>query len=300
MTTGSAADTMPKSLGCATYEFRLPQQSCRLLCLATMELPRNIKISLIDSILSKPFPNNGVVRMGAGVELVDAKIIQFLCSSEKPWLIVERRDGDDLICSTWNGDTHTGEAPYPIDEFQDSQFRIKHYYGPSTIYYESLSDYARGYYLRVPYALIHLHRSLERAGTFLYNRRRIVLAQRLELLTFMIEQAAEGKDSFNSLDLMTDMHSIRWITHPNGESIRNRLELYLDALADTGELKKVNGDYRLTGHALRLVEERSEQERKHKQGIKIQWLIALLAFVTAVLTIVQAGLVKLNPLLDFT
>jgi hypothetical protein len=141
---------------------------------------------------------------------------------------------------------------------------------------------------------------LERAGTFLYNRRRIVLAQRLELLTFMIEQAAEGKDSFNSLDLMTDMHSIRWITHPNGESIRNRLELYLDALADTGELTKANGDYRLTGHALRLVEERSEQERKHKQGIKIQWLIALLAFVTAVLTIVQAGLVKLNPLLDFT
>lgn len=271
----------------------------RLLYVAAMELPRDLKISLIDSVLSKPFPKNGVLRMGAGVELVNAKIIRFL-HGEEPWLIVERRDGDDLICSTWNGDTHIGEARYPIDAFQDSQFKIKHYYGPSTIYYESLSDYARGYYLRLPYALIHLHRSLERAGTFLYNRRRIVLAQRLELLTFMIEQAAEGKESFNSLDLMTDMHTIRWITHPNGESIRNRLELYLDALADTGELKKTNGDYCLTGRALSLVEERSEQERKHKQGIKIQWLIALLAFVTAVLTIVQAGLVKLNPLLDFT
>jgi hypothetical protein len=134
----------------------------------------------------------------------------------------------------------------------------------------------------------------------MYNRRRIVLGQRLELLTFMIEQAAEGKDSFNSLDLMTDMHTIRWITHPSGESVRNRLELYLDSLVDTGELRKANGDYRLTGHALSLVEERSEQERKHKQGIKIQWLIAILAFVTALLTIVQAGLIKLNPLLDLT
>lgn len=264
-----------------------------------MKLPCTLKIRLIDSVLRKPFPKNGVVRIGAGVELVNEKIIRFL-RNEEPWLIVERRDGNDLICSTWNGDTHFGEARHSISQFQDEQFKIKHYYGPSTIYYESLSDYALGYYLRAPYALIHLRRSLERAGTFLYNRRRIVLGQRLELLTFMIEQAAEGKDSFNSLDLMTDMHTIRWITHPNGESVRSRLELYLDSLVDTGELTITNGDYHLTGQALRLVEERSEQEGKHKQGIKIQWLIAVLAFVTALLTIVQAGLVKLNPLLDLT
>jgi len=264
-----------------------------------MELPRTLKIRLIDSILKKPFPKNGVLRVGAGVELVDEKIIRFL-RNEEPWLIVERREGDDLICSTWNGDTHVGESRHPISQFQDQQFQIKHYFGPSTIYYDGLSDYARGYYLRTPYALIRVRRSLERAGTLLYNRRRIVLGQRLELLTFMIEQAAEGKSSFNSLDLMTDMHTVRWITHPNGESVRNRLDLYLNSLVDTGELKKANGDYWLTGHALSLVEERAEQERKHKQGIKIQWLIAILAFVTALLTIVQAGLVKLNPLLDLT
>lgn len=264
-----------------------------------MKLPQALKIRLIDSVLKKPFPKNGVVRMGAGVELVNEKIIRFL-RDEKPWLIVERREGNDLVCSTWNGDTHAGETRYPISQFKDNQFKIKHYYGPSTVYYDSLSDYARGYYLQIPYVFIHLRRSLERAGTFFYNRRRIVLGQRLELLTFMIEQAAEGKNCFDSLDLMTDMHTIRWITHPNGESVQKRLELYLDSLVDTGELKKVNGDYCLTGHALSLVEERSEQERKHKQSIKIQWLIAILAFVTALLTIVQAGLVKLNPLLDFT
>lgn len=264
-----------------------------------MELPATLKIKLIDSVLKKPFPKNGVLRMGAGVELIDEKIIRFLRDKE-PWLIVERRDGEELICSTWNGIDHTGETRHPISEFQDHQFQIKHYYGPSTIYYESLSEYARGYYLRIPYVMINLRRSLERAGIFFYSRRRIVLAQRLELLTFMIEQAAEGKNSFNSLDLMTDMHTIRWITHPNGESVRNRLELYLDSLVDTGELKKMNGDYHLTGHALSLIEERSEQERKHKQGIKIQQLITLLTFITALLTIVQTGLIKLNPLLDFT
>lgn len=264
-----------------------------------MELSANLKLRLIDSVLKNPFPENGVIRIGAGVERVNAKIIRFL-RDEEPWLIVDRRDGGDLICSTWNGHTHAGDTRHPISQFHNEQFKIKHYYGPNTIYYDGLIDYARGYYFKFPYALIHLQRALEHAGTFLYNRRRIVLRQRLELLTFMIEQAAEGTESFNSLDLMTDMHTVRWVTHPNGESIRNRLDLYLESLADTGELKKTNGDFRLTGHALSLVEERSEQERKHKQSIKIQWLIAILAFITALLAIVQAELIKLSPLLDFT
>jgi len=219
-------------------------------------------------------------------------------NGEEPWLMVERREGDDLVCSTWDGKTHSGETRYPIGQFRDEQFRVKHYIGPSTVYYDSLSAYALGYYLKMPYLKIFLARSFERAGTRLFNRRRLVVGQRLDLVTFMIEQAAEGKSSFSPIALMTDMHSIRWITHPNGESAECRLRLYLDSLVDTGELRKVQHEYFLTGSALKLVEERSEQERKHRQGIRIQWLIALLTLMTAVLAIVQAGVVKLDPVLD--
>ena len=262
-----------------------------------MKVPIKLKLDLIDSVLRKPASKHGVLRVGIGVEKVDSKIILFRKAND-PWLIVERREGTDLICSTWNGNTHAGESRHPINQFDDRQYEIKHYYGSDTIYYDGLSDYARGYYLRIPYFLINCRRMLERAGTFLYNRRKLVLKQRLDLLTFMIEQAAEGKDSFTSLDLMTDMHSIRWITHPSGESVRSRLELYLDSLADTGELTKVGIDYRITGYALKLVEERAENERRHKQGIKIQWFIAALTLATVLLALIQAGLVKLNPLLD--
>jgi hypothetical protein len=264
-----------------------------------MNFPRRIKYRLIDSILQKPVPVDGVIRIGSGVELVDAKIIRFL-RNDDPWLIVERREAGELICSTWNGTTQEGETRHSIDVFRDAQYKIKHYYGPSTIHFESLTDYAVGYYLRVPYLRIHIRRALERAETYLYDRRRIVLKQRLELLTFMIEQAADGTKAFTSLDLMTDMHTIRWITHPDGESVRNRLELYLDSLADTGELRKVNTDYVLTGHALKLAEERAVLERQHRQSIRTQLMIAALTAATVILTIFQAGLIKLNPFWDLT
>lgn len=264
-----------------------------------MNLPYSIKLKLIDSVLEKQIPDSGVVRVGKGAELVDAKVIKFM-HGDDPWLIVEERKGDELACSTWNGNTHAGRTNYPINRFTDRQYRITHYYGTSTIYYDGLVDYAKGYYLRIVYVLIDARRALELAGTFLYNRRRLVRHHRLELLTFMIEQAAGGKSLFSAIDLMTDMHTVRWITHPDGESVQDRLKLYLDSLVDTGELTKSGSDYQLTGYALKLVEERSEQERKDKQARLIQWLIAVLTFVTAVLTIVQAGLVKLTPLIDLT
>lgn len=264
-----------------------------------MEMPRKLKLYLIDSVLNKPAPRGGVLRMGFGVEKVDSKIILFQKDND-PWLIVERREGGILICSTWNGITHAGESRHSINEFRGRQYTIKHYYGPDTIYYDGLNDYALGYYFKIPYAFIQLRRSLEKAGTFLYNRRRLVLKQRLDLLTFMIEQAAEGKNTFSSLDLMTDMHSIRWVTHPHGESVRGRLDLYLESLMDTGELTKMGNGYCLTGCAFKLVEERSEQERRHRQGIKIQWFIAVLTLAAFVLALVQAGLIRLNPIIDFT
>lgn len=264
-----------------------------------MKLPRSVTYELIDSVLRKAVPEDGVVRLGEGVELVDSKILKFLQNGE-PWLIAKRRDGDMLICAVWNGRTHSGNHSFPISDFTDNQYQIKHYYGPSTLYFNSISDYALGYYLKLPYLLIHAHRLLDRAGTFLYNKRRIVLKQRLELLTFMIEQAAEGKSEFSSLDLMTDMHTIRWITHPAGESVQSRLELYLDSLVDTGELQKIDSKYRLKGPAIRLVEERAEAERRHRQSIRIQWLIAALTTATVLLTVFQSGLVKLKPLLDLT
>lgn len=76
-----------------------------------MKLPRSVVYELIDSVLRKPVPRDGVVRLGEGVELVDSKILKFMQNGE-PWLIAERRDGEILVCATWNGRTHSGDDRY--------------------------------------------------------------------------------------------------------------------------------------------------------------------------------------------
>jgi hypothetical protein len=84
------------------------------------------------------------------------------------------------------------------------------------------------------------------------------------------------------------------------EAQHQKVEFYLDSLVDTGELKKINYEYVLTGNALRAIEEYEEQERKHTESVKIQWRMFWLTLVIALLTFVQAGLVKMPALIDLS
>jgi hypothetical protein len=99
---------------------------------------------------------------------------------------------------------------------------------------------------------------------------------------------------------MTDLYTIKWVLHPQGDQQQQKLEFYLDSLVATGELIKNNHKYVVTGHALRTIEEYEEQERKHTENVKMQWRMFWLTLAILALTLVQAGLVKLPPIIDLT
>ena len=61
-----------------------------------------------------------------------------------------------------------------------------------------------------------------------------------------------------------------------------------------------NYKYRLTGKALHTVEMYEEQERRHAEGVKVQWKMVWLTLAILALTLVQAGLVKLPTILDLS
>jgi hypothetical protein len=58
-----------------------------------------------------------------------------------------------------------------------------------------------------------------------------------------------------AIELMTDLYTVRWLLHPQGQQQEDKLKFYLDSLVTTGELKKANHEYVVTGNALRTIEE---------------------------------------------
>lgn len=220
--------------------------------------------------------------------------------SGEPYLIVLGLVNNDLNCIEWDGARYSVERTISIHSLSLVDFRITHYYGHSEIQYFGLLDFIRNNLLPWPYLKIHMVRQLSSLDQYLFNKKKLVTKQRTDLLKYLIERALDGKIEHEPLDLMTDLHSIKWILHPHGEEEQRKLKFYLDALVETGELRKINSKYVLTGFALRAIEENEEQERKHTENVKMQWRTFWLTLAIVVLTIVQAGIVKLPALIDWT
>lgn len=217
-----------------------------------------------------------------------------------PYLMVLKIHGDQLKCIEWNGQRYEIDSTISLTNIRPSQFCITHYYGLSEIRYFGIMDFVIGRLILWPYIKIHFVRILSKFDQYIFNKKKLVTKQRVDLLRFLMSQKLEGHDSFEEMDLMTQLYSIKWVLHPDQDSQRKKLEFYLESLADTGELRKVNHKYFLTGHALRAIEEYEEQERKHTENVKMQWRMFWLTLTIAILTLVQAGLMKLPLLIDFT
>lgn len=218
----------------------------------------------------------------------------------RPYLIVQGLVADELDCIEWDGSRYQIERKIPLASFHMKDFQITHYYGLSTVRYQGVFDLVLNRLTAWPYIKVHFVRVLSHFGQYIFNKKKLITKQRMELLKFLIDRALDGKTEHCVLDLMTDLYSIKWVLHPEGEQQQQKIEFYLDSLVETGEVKKTNYKYSVTGHALRTFEEYEEQERKHTENVKMQWRMIWLTCAIAFLTAVQAGLVKLPAIIDWT
>lgn len=240
-----------------------------------------------------------IPRVGGGADKVNCYVVA-VDRNDDAYLVVISIVGEQLTCLEHDGNRYSIDRVFSVEHFKSSDFRITHFYGSDSVIYSGLFDFAIGWITKYPYIKIQLHRRIERLDQYFFNRRKLLTKQRTDLLKFMVSQAFNGKTEFGSLDLMTDLYTIRWIVHPNGEPERDKLEFYLNSLADTGELKYQNHNYKLTGLALKAIEQSEEQDRKHVENVKVQRRMLWLTVVIALLTMAQAGVIKLPTIFDLS
>ena len=261
-------------------------------------ISQRITSRILKAVLSRPcgsrIPRSG--ERGAEVNC----FVTAVDKGEEPYLIVQSLEGGQVSCIEWDGSSYSIARSFPFTNFGPNDFRITHYYGLSQIRFNGILDYIVNRTTRWPYAVIYTVRFFDRFDQYIFNKKKLISKQRNGLLKVLVSEALDGRPKHDPLDLMTALYSIKWFSHPQGEEAQQRLEFYLESLVETGELTKVDCKYVVTGHALRAIEEYEEQERKHTENVKIQSRTLKVAIAVAALTIVQAGLIKLPPLLDFS
>lgn len=219
---------------------------------------------------------------------------------EAPYLIALNLDGEQLSCIEWNGNEYVTPRTLFVSDLTPSEVRFTHYYGHSEVMYEGVLDFLWNRAIAWPYLKIHAVRRFAVLEQYLFNKKKLVTQQRKGLLKVLLNRTLDGVAEHDPLDLMTELYSIRWYSHPQSGDTRRRLEFYLESLVETGELRCANHMYSVTGQGVRALEEYEEQERKYSEGVKLQAKAFWVAVAVALLTVVQAGLIRLPPVVDLT
>ena len=203
------------------------------------------------------------------------------------YLTVQSLTEDTLECIEWDGRHFATPKTVPLHEVNFRDLYITHYYGLDVIKFSGITSFALNRLTAWLYIKVHILRVLNRFSQYIFNKKKLVTKERMDLMKFLVELHHDGISQFDEIDLMTQLHTIRWVAHPDRESEREKLTFYLDSLVDTGELKRDGYYYMLTGQALRAIEEYEEQKRKHAKNVKIGWLMFWLTLAILILTVVQ-------------
>lgn len=253
---------------------------------------------LLEHALRRKCPER-VPRSGADGAKVNCLSV-YVNRATEPYLLIRELSGDLAVALEWTGNRFDKHVEVPLREISTPDLEVTHFYGLDEVSYAGLRAWAWGHITRWPYVQIWIVRVIGSIDQYFFNKRKLITKQRIDLLKILVARELDGRGISSPIGLMTELYSLRWLRHPDADLQRQRLTFYLDSLVDTGELKKVNGEYHLTGEALKAIEVYEEQERKHTESVKEQRRMAWLTVAIVLLTAIQAGLVKLPTLLNWT
>lgn len=241
--------------------------------------------ALLPRVLSRACGHQ-IPRSGEAGERVNCFTVS-IDKDKAPYLIIQGLTGDTLKCIEWDGSHYATPKTVPLRDVNSRDLYITHYYGLSEIKFFGIASFVRNRLTAWPYIKIHLSLILNRLDQYIFNKKKLVTKQRMDLLKSLVELHLNGVSTFDAITLMTHLYAFKWVAHPDSDTQREKLTFYLDSLVDTGELKNSGSGYALTGKALHAIEEYEEQERRHTENVKMQRRMFWLTLAIVALTVVQ-------------
>jgi hypothetical protein len=223
-----------------------------------------------------------------------------LDSQDSPFFRLIDFRNDKLIGLQWNGNRYEDELSINLSDIDKYDFKVTHYYGLNEVYYDGIYSIAWNYLTRQIYFKIKFYRALSSISQYFFNKKRLITKRRMELLQLMLNIYLDNEQSnIDTIDLMTKLYSIRWVSHPSGDQQMRKLKIYLESLVDSGEIIKENQGYRVTGKAITTLENFEKEEQRHISNVKLQRRLVWLTLILVLIGLIQSGIVKLPTILDF-
>lgn len=265
---------------------------------------RRIEIAIAKSAIQQltrtPCPD-GISRNSETIDSVDFHSVWIRKPNNRAFLV--RSINGEVLSGTWSpGEKMEADEDILLSDLHFEDFKIRHYYRWATIEYDGLVDYLVTGVTRAVHAKYWLWYFQEWMAKAVFNSKRLVAKDRYELLRMLVDRHINMEENeFESLQIMTELYTFRWHGHPEGAAQYRACELHLDSLAESGELKKSNrGTYSVSGAAIKSLREDEYAERRHRDSLSVQRKMLWITVLLVLASVIQAGLIKLGPVVDFT
>jgi hypothetical protein len=185
----------------------------------------------------------------------------------------------------FNNDRNPGERGLdmciPNSKIPYFTLSIMHFLDETSKVYKSAFKFIVFQWLFVPYVLLYVGR----ARQFLFNRRKLARDDRIDVLRHIYLKTLHDREyKTGSIGLASEVYGYRWLYHPEKRSIQNHYELVLNSLEKSGDLEISDYMFRLAPGALTTLAAYEEEERRHKDNVRLQ---AFLLFLTLALVLVE-------------
>lgn len=256
---------------------------------------------LLKELSRKPCPEI-VPRSGEKSKSINC-YVTYINSENKPYLLVKDIINERLYCKKWNSIEQKfldeDGLDFLLEELDEGQINITHFYGSNTIIFDGLKDFTINYFTKWIYLKINMSTFIKSIDQYFFNKRKIITEDRLSLLDNMLNiQLDKYQSGISFIGLMTELYSFKWLNHPNKDFEKRKLKLYLESLIESGDLKYTNDKYLVTGKAISTLEAYEKFEEKHVSGIKHQRKILLLTIIIAIATLLQTKIVNIPTLMS--
>ncbi len=237
-------------------------------------------IRAINKALEKPAPDRIPLSAPGSLEN-DFCSVTLQNSESSTRILLRKRCEVGYKALVWRGEQGGIEETLTVEDIEPSKFhlRIARYYQG---YQFDFTD-PKAFLLADACQWHKLVKIRDRVSQSIYNKRRLVREERIDLLRYLVERKIENpRDEIYPLMLAVQRHSRKWLYHPDKDRHKAHLELVLDSFLDSGDLVKKSSNYVVTGKALVTLSEYELSVQRHKDqistakvGNKLTWAIII-------------------------
>ncbi|WP_429124550.1 hypothetical protein [Aeromonas allosaccharophila] len=254
----------------------------------------------LSKALKKPAPNL-IPRTGEDAASVDCYSCRIILNDNISFWVesVDR----DCINGYTIGETSDDRLykKLTLNDVGLSQLKIKKYKGIYDYTFKNGYDFILKDLTKYIDAVLFFIKKLDVITQSIFNKKSLQKNKRTDILKILVEQYSTRNAEFNIVSLMMHIHSSKYFNHPDKDTATSLLKLYLNSFVESGEVIKTQGiNYKLTGKAIVTLENYENEERKHKENLRLQRIITFTTIIMALLAAIQADLVKMPTILDLT